>query len=115
MGVGIEHAGNIAIVVAEGRFIRAEPVDELDAAFTKLLDDERYDRILLDMTGMEFLRSISIGVIATAHDKARKRGAHLYLCGMNRRNRSAFELMKFGPQLAVFDTRDQALEALKKA
>ena len=35
MGVGIEHAGNIAIVVAEGRFIRAEPVDELDAVATE--------------------------------------------------------------------------------
>ncbi len=114
MSVRIEYSGDIAIVVTEGRFIRADQVDELEAALVTLLDHEQRNKILVDLSKMEFLRSISIGVIATAHGKALKRGAYLYLCGMNARNRSAFDLMKFGPQLAVFDTRDEAIAALRK-
>ncbi len=112
MAVRVEQIDDVAIVVAEGRFIVPQQIEELEAALAKLLDDEAYDKVLLDMSAMEFLRSISIGVIATTHARALKRHTQFFLCGMNARNRSAFDLMKFGDSLRVYDTRDEALRAL---
>lgn len=114
MAIRIEHVDDIAIVVADGRFISEEQVNELDTILTRLLSDGGPQKILLDMSRMEFLRSISIGVIATAHGAALQHQVKFWLCGMNARNRSAFDLMHFGAQLKVFETRPEALAALRE-
>jgi anti-anti-sigma factor len=115
MSIRIEHAGDVAVVITEGRFIVENQVDELEAALAGLMADDGSKKLLLDLSGMEFLRSISIGVIANAHGDAMERGIEFCLCGMDKRNRSVFDLMRLGPELKVFDTRDEALEALRGA
>lgn len=114
MAVRVEHVDDVAVVIAEGRFIAEEQVNELETALSKLLGDDGSRKILLDMSGMEFLRSISIGVIAMAYGAAQPRGVKFWLCGMNARSRSAFDLMNFDADLAVFDTRQEAFEAFRK-
>lgn len=115
MSIRIERVGDVTVVVPEGRFIAENQVKELETSLSTLMTDDGSKKILLDMSAMEFLRSISIGVIANAHGDAMQRGFEFYLCGMDKRNRSVFDLMRFGPELKVFNTRDEALEAFGNA
>jgi anti-anti-sigma factor len=115
MAIRIERVGDVAVVFPEGRFIVGPEIDELNAALEKLLLEERCPKILLDMGGMEFLSSTSIGVIVWAYSQARKHDRTLWLCGMAKRIRSVFDLLdSFGPDLKVFDAREEALQAFEQ-
>ena len=112
MAVQIESSGDTTVVIAEGMFKGGPDTEELHETITRLMVEDGCTKLILDVTGVTFLGSPSIGVIGAAHGHARDHNVEFWICGMNERVQSVFKLMKFGPELRTFETRDAALSAM---
>jgi anti-anti-sigma factor len=113
MTIRIEQLGDVSVVVAEGMFKGGTETTELDDVLRTLMVEEKRPKILLDVTGTDFLGSSAIGVIGAAHGHARDHKLNLWICGMRRRVQAVFDLMQFGPELRVFESNREAIEALR--
>lgn len=111
--VQMERVGQVAMVVADGRFVGKTEINELDALLTKLVEDDGEKKILVNLTGTGLMSSMALGVLIKTQRAATARGAHLALCGLHPRLRSVV-VRCFGSLLQLFDRCDEALQALQK-
>ena len=115
MAIRIEHAGDVAIVAPEGIFKGGKKTDELQATLTRLIIEDGQST-LLDLSHVDLMSSVAIGVVIVAHTQAEERGVDFVLCGIQRRVESVLQILRrFGPRLRVFESRDEALKALQDA
>ena len=114
MSIQIEHVGEVAVVTPAGIFKGGKETDELQAVLTKLIIEEGQST-LLDMSRVDLMSSIAVGVVIVAHTQAEERGVDFALCGIQPRIESVLQITRFfGPRLRVFEQSDQALKALQE-
>ena len=113
MAIRVEHAGDVAIVVAAGRFTGATETQELDAALTKLIEEEGHKKTLLNLTGTVLMNSVALGVLVKSQNAASQRQAHFALCGLRPRLHALITRC-FGSVIQIHDSCDEALETLQK-
>ena len=111
MGLHIERAGDVAILMPEGMLKGGKETDELETALRKLIYD-KHKKILLDLGKTNFMSSRAIGILAAAHMSSVTRELHFCVCNIERRIESVLVLIKLMNMLTVFDTRAEALQAL---
>jgi anti-sigma B factor antagonist len=68
---------------------------------------------ILDMTGISWVNSTGVGVIASIFNAARDAGGAMLLVGPNQRVESILTVVNLWPLVTVFDTLEKALEHLK--
>jgi anti-sigma B factor antagonist len=72
---------------------------------------EGHTRVVLDLTNVDFLDSIGLGVIVSVLKRVRSHGGELVLVGAVPRVRALFELTRLDEILELHDHLDDALAA----
>ena len=114
MAIRVEHVGDVTVVTPEGIFKGGKETDELQTLLTKLIIEDGQST-LLDMSNVDLMSSVAIGVVIVTHTQAEERGVDFALCGIQRRIESVLQITsRFGPRLQVFEHREEALKALQE-
>ena len=90
-----------ALTTVKGR-VDSATAPELQAALEKLINEGNY-KLVLDMTGVDFISSAGLWVLVTIQKKCKRfnRG-ELVLAGLSERVNAAFDLAGFIPYFKIF-------------
>jgi anti-sigma B factor antagonist len=112
MGLTLRSENGITILTPSGMLLGGKETDELAAKISEL-DAAGEQKLILDMSRVTFMSSIGIAAVLRAHISYTKRGAVVKICGLDRRMREIFALVRiamvFGDNL--HDTLEEALAA----
>ncbi|MFO1413327.1 MAG: STAS domain-containing protein [Burkholderiales bacterium] len=92
-----------------GKSIDASNVREFRAAAESAMADR--SRIVLDMSGIEFVDSSGLGVLIGCLREASGRKGDFKLCAMSRTVRALFELMRMHNVFNIYESREEAVRA----
>ena len=70
------------------------------------------DRVVIDMTGVEYISSVGLRVLMLASKQAKAQGCTLAVCGLQPVVREIFEISRFNLVLKVFPALREALGAI---
>lgn len=98
-----------AVVTVSGSLTNAAEAD-LMAAVNQLTGQDAHTMIL-DFSEMAYMNSTGIGLLVTLLVRANRLGLKLSACGLNEHYREIFALTRLEEAFAIFDTREEALEA----
>ena len=73
---------------------------------------EGRDRVVIDMTGVEYISSVGLRVLMLASKQSKGQGCTLAVCGLQSVVREIFAISRFDLVLQVFPTLHEALAAL---
>ncbi len=110
MAVRRKQVRSIVVLSVKGSFFGDSETDELQKA---IMDEAAAGntRLVLDMKECQALNSIAIGVLMRGFANYKGRGGEIKLCGLGKRVKDLFTMMKL---IMVFDhheTEEQALAA----
>jgi anti-anti-sigma factor len=69
-------------------------------------------KIIVDLTGVEFVSSAGLRILLVAAKKLRASGGDLGVCGLNETVQEVFDMSGFSTILKVFPNSDEALERI---
>jgi anti-anti-sigma factor len=102
----------ILIIAIEGRLDAASsPIAE--AEIKKALEGEQ-NRLLFDLSGLEYLSSGGLRVILSAAKEIRRRDGKLALAALNQYVYEIFEVSGFTAMLSIKDSVEEGLKALSQ-
>lgn len=100
----------VAVIALHGR------LDELSAPelehTSKNYEGASQPRVLLDLSGVEYVSSGGLRAIIGFQKGVKKSGGALSLCGLNPFVAEVFEISRISPLFSVFPGRREALDAL---
>jgi anti-anti-sigma factor len=102
-----DRAAGTAIIAPTGR-IDSEAAVALGTAFAQLTD-AREPRVVVDLTGVEYISSAGLGVLFALAKRMRAGGGALALCALGDQVRRVFDLAGFMPHFTITATRDDAI------
>lgn len=109
LSIAIEYAENAAVVVVAGE------VDALTAPQLAEAIDTAWQQepgvLVVDLLEVTFLASAGLAALVTAHEQARQSGGKLRVAAGDRVTFRPIHLTGVDAQIAVFDSRQRALEA----
>jgi len=73
------------------------------------------DRVVIDLSGVEYISSVGLRVLMVASKEAKTHGRTLAVCGLQPVVREIFEISRFNLVLKVFPTLREALTAVSPA
>ena len=74
-----------------------------------------YDRVVIDLSGVEYISSVGLRVLMVASKAAKTHGRTLAVCGLQPVVREIFEISRFNLVLKVFPALREALTAVSPA
>ncbi|MGA9115259.1 MAG: STAS domain-containing protein [Bacteroidota bacterium] len=104
--------GGIALIEARGSLMGGEETDHLRQAIAGFVDRD-YQKLLIDLGGVEYLNSTAIGVLVAAQTSYTRKGWQVKLTGINKNIDSIFVITKLALIFDVHDTRDAAVKAFR--
>lgn len=87
---------------------------QVEASLAKLVNQDQA-RVVLHLGGVDFIDSRGLATLVMAMKKARQQKGELYLCHLTPAVTELFELTALTKALSVFDTQEEALEAVGEA
>lgn len=86
---------------------------EITAFSSSLLQliQEGGDKILLDLSGVNYLGSAGLRLLMIAHQEAVKKGANFILCSAKKEIMDLIHIVHFEQCLAIYATKTEALQA----
>lgn len=102
----------IGLIEAQGSLIGGEETDEVRRAVAGFVD-RSYDRLIIDLSGVNYLNSTAIGVLVGAHTSYSRKNWQIKLCGVNKNIDSIFVITKLSLVFDVHDTRASAMKSFK--
>jgi anti-anti-sigma factor len=112
MSLHVDHEGDVAIVQPRGILKGDNETDELDRVVRQLLDN--HEKILIDLNHVEHMTSIPIGVLVGLHVSAKNRHVPFCICNMTDHIEDVIVIWRLGELFTIFDSREEALEVLRK-
>lgn len=110
MHVHILRKSGVALVRPEGRFFGGSETRELESKIGALIT-EGHPILVVDLERTQHLNSTAIGVLVGAHVHARRRGAEVRLCNIDRGIRHTLVILKLVNEMVVFDSLREAVAA----
>jgi anti-sigma B factor antagonist len=107
--VEVDERDATTVLVVSGELDLGSSPRLRDAAVRQLLAGDR--RLIIDLTGLEFLDSTGLGVIVAVLKRARTLGAELHLVIGRERVRAPFQITGVDGLLPIHDDLDAALAA----
>jgi anti-anti-sigma factor len=101
--------GEIVVIHLEGRLDTATSAD-FDFALES--HAEKPTRLLVDLTGIQYVSSAGLRVFLMLAKKLQKSGGRLVLCNMSGSVREVFDIAGFSKILQIEDDREDGLKAL---
>lgn len=102
----------IGLIEVKGSLVGGDETVELRQAIAGFVDRE-YQKLLIDLSKVEYLNSTAIGVLVSAHTTYAKKGWHIRLCGLNKNVKNIFVITKLTLVFEVFDSREDAVKSFK--
>lgn len=100
----------ISVVAIEGR-LDASGVPQAEAVFQNLVD-ARASRILLDLSGVEYMSSAGLRLIIMLSKGTERNGAKLAFCRISPFVMDVLEITHLASRLEIFPSREDALAAM---
>ena len=76
--------------------------------------EEGYEHFVLNLDNVKIIDSCGVGLIIVANNLTSSRSAGLYLANIKPFIVKIFEIMRISKHLNIFETEDQALDAIKE-
>ena len=111
MKMKILEKGMVTIVVIEGNIMQEEI-----ALFRSRLEDlieSGKIRIIIDMSGVNYLSSMGLSVLISAKNQLQQQHGDLKIASVNQLIRNLFEVTRLVKKLDVYETIDDAAVAYK--
>lgn len=81
--VHAEEKGDITVVrICDSRVSDFLKVEELGAELYRLLEEKKCLKLVLDLSGVEYLSSSALGKLVSLNGRLKTRGGQLRLCGL---------------------------------
>ena len=95
-------------------FLPVSVCDEQDVlsalqALAREVSIERYSRLVLDLSGVDYLSSAALGAIVGLYKRVTQSGGQLRLCGVNDQITELFQVMRLDTVLSLSGDRVGAL------
>jgi len=109
MEIAVDKIGSIAVATV--------PVDELDAGnageFKRDIAPvlQANTRLVLDLSRLRFVDSSGLGAMVFCHREFSAKSGDLKLCGMSKRVRGLFELVRLHRIFDIYGTKEEAVHA----
>ena len=109
----LEQVGDVIVAIVILRKILDEQMTEaIGGRLLGLVKDESTARMVLDFSAVEFLTSVMFGKIIALHRRTESLGGGLSVCGLQPRVQEIFDLLRLPLILHIYDSRQEALQAL---
>jgi anti-sigma B factor antagonist len=112
LSIQVRDMDGVALVQPEG-FINAHTVRQFESTLEELVHAGRFT-ILVDCQDLNYISSAGLGAIMGLIEPIRENGGDILLCGLQRNVYSIFETLGFTQLYRVFDSREEALQALAR-
>ena len=76
--------------------------------------DEGFKHFVLNLENVKIIDSCGVGLIIVANNVTAAKNAKLYLCNIKPFIIKIFDIMRISKHLAIFETEEGALQAIKK-
>ena len=77
--------------------------------------DEGFEHFVLNLENVKIIDSCGVGLIIVANNVTAARSGKLYLCHIKPFIIKIFDIMRISKHLSIFETEEQALDAVKQA
>jgi len=98
----------VIILAPRGRLVIGEPVETFRNALDDLVAEGR-DRIVLDLTDVDYIDSSALGCLVVAHTRIEKAGGAMPIFGLNRRNIELLVITKLATIFRIADNEPDAI------
>lgn len=111
MEIGVEKAGEIAVVTLQGEHLDASVAEEFKRDIAPILAENT--KVVFNMSHLQFVDSAGLGAILSCLRRLSAAGGDLKLCELSRSVRSVFEIARMHRIFDIFATRDEAVQAFQ--
>lgn len=98
----------IEILAPQGKLVLGEPVETLRAAFEKLTA-AGHNRIVLDLSEVDYIDSSALGCLIMAHTRVERAGGAMPIFGLQRRTLDLLVLTKLTTVFRLADSEPDAV------
>ncbi len=109
MDLLVEVRQGVAVVVPRTEFLDASSAEEFKRAIASTL--EAYKKIVLDVSGIQFVDSAGLGALLSCLRKAASGGGDLKICGLTKPVRSVFEIARLHRVFDIYPNQADAVLA----
>jgi anti-sigma B factor antagonist len=112
--IQIERHGEIAIIVptSDVEAMQWEHIEQAAEIVLAPLKEEPAASVIVDLSKVSYFGSIFLSLLLRCHKQIKSQGGEIVLCGATDRARELLRLTALDTIWAIYDTREQALEAL---
>ncbi|HVT43843.1 MAG TPA: STAS domain-containing protein [Thermoanaerobaculia bacterium] len=114
MKIDARKADDVVIVDFGGRLVAGDAVEALAEVVNELLA-EGWKKILLNLSGVDFIDSIGLGELVQSYKIAQRFGAAVHLLQPQDRVRKTLSLTRLLPLFPVHESEEEALAHLAAA
>jgi len=110
--VETRQSDGVTMVSCQGRIVLGEESAGMRETLKRALTSSR--QLVLDLSGVSYIDSSGLGTLVGVYSSARAGGADIKLAGLNQRLRDLLQITKLVTVFEVYDSVQQATEALKR-
>ena len=114
MNISVRKKADVAIVDFEGRLAVGVGDTILPQLIGKILD-EGYKKILLNLSGMDYIDSNGLGELVQSLKTSKRQGASLRLLKPQDRVKKTLRLTNLLPMFSVYDSESDAIKSFRDA
>lgn len=108
MNIRVYLQDEVAVVKPEQNAIYASNNEELNTEIQKLIESGT-SRVVLDLDGVKWLDSATLGILTAALKLTKDAGGDLRLAGVNKRLTNVFVVTRLEELFQFFDTADEGV------
>ncbi len=112
--IHIERHGEIAVIVpaSEVESMQWELIEQAAEIVLSPLKAEPASGVIVDLSQVSYFGSVFLSLLLRCHKLIKQQGGEMVLCGASERARELLRLTALDTIWAIYDTREQAIEAL---
>lgn len=111
MNLTVEHVGDILVVVVAEARLDASNVQAFRSYVSPVL--QQHHKIALDVSQLQFVDSAGLGALLACMRHLHGAAGQLKLYGLTKPVQALFEVMRMQHIFALYNTRDDALQAFQ--
>jgi anti-sigma B factor antagonist len=106
--------GNTVVIAPSASIetMRWDLIEQAADVLMKPLSREEAPFIVFDLSDVRYFGSVFLQLLLRCHTKVKPKGGELVLCGVSEMARELLSVTALDTLWAIYDTREQALEAL---
>jgi len=110
-----EVRGVTVVNFVERKILDAAQIQELGEELLHLVDDDGNKDVLLDFDKVEFLSSAALNKLIILDKKIKAKSGQLRFCNLMPEIREVFVITRLNQLFEIVDTREKALETIRRA